>query len=73
MFKTYRTEVPTTELFMGVVIGRVPCRKHGRAEGEPCGTLGPHRVICNDRARKAGFNHKISEKSLRMTRPKKSR
>lgn len=64
---------PTSELFMELVLERGGCTKHNASIGTPCwliemssaGVLG---AICNKRARAAGFDHKISPKSLSMAR-----
>lgn len=64
-------ETPTTDRFVPSVIEREACKRHGAEKGDPCGHLGPNAVICNARAKRAGFNGKISEKSIRMTRQKR--
>ena len=72
MHNNLAPENPTSELFLQSVIDRQGCQKHGVNKGEPCGRMGPYRAICNARAKRAGFNHKISEKSLRLFRKPKS-
>jgi hypothetical protein len=69
--KLVAPEKPTTALFMDTILDRQACPKHKAEKGFPCGWLGPHRVVCNKRARRAGFNHRISEKSLRLNRTPK--
>lgn len=66
-------EEPSTDLFMDTIIARVHCPKHKADSGEPCWSIGIYGQICNRRAKRAGFNHKISEKSLRLTRYSKKR
>lgn len=66
-------EKPTTEVFMDSVIERVPCKRHASEKGSPCWGITTSSglglgAVCNWRAKKAGFNHKISEKSLRLNR-----
>jgi hypothetical protein len=69
--RQFTPEVPTTQLFIPTVIERTPCKRHGADKGQPCGNLGPYHAICNARAKRAGFNAPISEKSLRMNRFKR--
>jgi hypothetical protein len=72
----YFAEAPTTELFMEDVINRETCRRHGTDIGQACWSwhdssgflLG---AVCNNRAKRAGFNHEISDKALHLTRFRK--
>lgn len=71
--KPIAPEVPTTEQFVWTVVDREPCGKHQAHKGTPCWQIIQSDgmgtgAICNKRARKAGFNHRISEKSLRLSR-----
>ncbi len=74
-----KVETPTTELFMEDVIDRQPCKRHDADKGLPCWHLPDSTgfglgAICNWRAKKAGFNNKIDERSLRLNRrPKPSK
>lgn len=74
-----RYEEPTFELFMTTILDRGPCARHQVPAGIPCwhitmSSAGTLAAICNKRARAAGFDHKISPKSLSMARkpPKQS-
>lgn len=69
--RRFTPEKPTTELFIPTVVERIFCKKHGAEKGEPCGRLGPYMAVCNARAKRAGFNAPVSEKSLRMNRHKR--
>lgn len=74
----YTDEKPSTEVYADTVLARENCQKHQAKRGEPCWTLhssaGAHLMtFCNKRARRAGFVHRISEKSLRSNRPEKKR
>lgn len=72
-----KVETPTTELYMKDVIHRQPCKRHDADKGDPCWLLSKEGfqlgAICNWRAKKAGFNHKIDERSLRLNRRKPSK
>lgn len=54
---------PTTVTFIPAVMAASTCKKHGAAEDEPCYVLNERRGVCNARAKRAGFNHEVSEKS----------
>jgi hypothetical protein len=74
MHKKFAPEVPTTDRFMETVTHRVPCKRHQKEAGFPCWHIvsdGRNAMfaVCNWRAKKAGFNGKISGKSLSRTRP----
>jgi hypothetical protein len=73
MYNTFAPEVPTTDLFMTTIVENQACPKHSASKGQACGNLGPYRVICNSRARAAGYNHKINSDSLKMKRSPKKR
>ncbi len=69
-------EKPSTELFLETVVTREPCGKHRAHRGTPCWILEGVsgfllQGVCNKRARKAGFTHRISDKSLRLNRTPK--
>lgn len=63
--RTITAEVPTTELFIEMIVLRVSCEKHGALKAYPCFeipisiTKGAVRLynwgVCDHRARKAGF------------------
>jgi hypothetical protein len=60
---------PTTELFMDRILDRTDCKKHGADVGEPCHVIINKNdkgilAICNTRAKRAGFNARISKSSL---------
>ena len=68
-----KTEEHTSELFIPTVIARQSCVHHKVEMGDPCYKVYPTHGgelhgVCNKRARGAGFNHKISSKSLSMFR-----
>jgi hypothetical protein len=72
----HTTETPTTELYLDAVLERQSCQKHDAEKGSPCWGItessGVGRgAVCNKRAKRAGFNNKVSEKSLRLNRHKK--
>lgn len=77
MHNKFTPEVPTTERYLQTVIDRQPCGKHNADKGEPCFTLPKTRgyttAVCNRRAKRAGFNHRISLKSLSMMRSNKKK
>lgn len=72
-----QTEEHTTDLFIPLVIQRQSCVHHNAEMGEPCYYIWPSNGreptsgVCNKRARGAGFNAKISPKSLSMFRKAK--
>jgi hypothetical protein len=73
----HRHETPSTDLFIRTVIDREGCGRHKAEKGEPCWVISrlrhPHAffAVCNRRAKKAGYNHPISDNSLRTYRNKK--
>lgn len=58
------------DLFIPLVMDREACGKHAVPQGVPCFHVRTQRgvlpAICNGRAKKTGFNAKISESSLRL-------
>lgn len=76
MFTKVASEKPTTELFVQSVVDKVGCNKHDADKGFACWGIETSSglglgAVCNRRAKRAGFNHKISEASLRLHRKKK--
>lgn len=66
----------TSEVYLPVVIERETCGSHNAQKGYPCWTLetsGGSLLlgICNKRAKRAGFNHPVSQKSMRTFQSKK--
>lgn len=69
-------EVPTTDLYLPSVMDRQQCPKHKAPQGVPCFHIprvkgGYFGAVCNKRAKRAGFNAPIQERSLRMNRGKR--
>lgn len=77
MFKNANHDVPTTKLYLDRIINETWCNKHKASIGAPCwgmpelSGLG-RSAVCNSRAKKAGFNNKISEGSLRRGNRRKT-
>lgn len=76
MFNNSNSDLPTTETFLKTIIDREACGKHRAHRGTACWTIIQSdgfgkSAVCNQRAKKAGFRHKINEKSLRLSRPKR--
>lgn len=74
-FSTYRpsrngVEIPTTDLFMPIVLDMVPCDRHRVELNVPCFQVpkkdesGYFPGICNHRAKRAGFDAPIRPQSL---------
>ena len=62
------------ENFVATVMERTSCKRHGVEEGVACWPMYPVQgpplsAICNKRAKRAGFDGKIDDKSLRTNRP----
>lgn len=61
---------PTFDRHIGSIVNSGDCGKHRARPGDPCWLLeGSNGAllfgVCNKRAKKAGYSHPISEKSLR--------
>lgn len=71
MYRAKKEPEITTEVFLETIIDRVACKWHKKPKGEAChilpGMRHPLYGICNWRAKKAGFNAPIQEKSMRRT------
>lgn len=75
MYNKLTPQEPTFERFMQTIISRGGCGRHRVPSGVPCfhipsGVEGSGYLsgVCNWRAKRAGFNNSISEKSLRLNR-----
>ncbi len=69
MYTKNTPERPTTELFISRILDREACDEHKMPIGIPCWHIhttsdGYKPAVCNERAKKAGFDSNISEKSL---------
>lgn len=76
MHNKFADEKPSTELYLSTVVDREACGKHQAKAGVPCWIMESSvgfllQGICNKRAKKAGFNHKVSDKSMRLRPTKK--
>jgi hypothetical protein len=70
MRRNSKKEIHTFDRFMGEIIQTEPCKKHRAEKGDACFHIqsesGTTRIgICNYRAKKAGFNAAVNNKSLR--------
>lgn len=54
---------PTTATFIPDVMSASHCNKHQAAIDEPCYILNDRRGVCNARAKRAGYDHPVSDKS----------
>lgn len=67
----------TSETYVPTIIERENCGSHKAQRGIPCWILVSNdgyflKGVCNKRAKKAGFNHPVSNKSMQSHRgPKK--
>ena len=54
---------PTTATFIPTVMAASTCKKHKAAIDEPCYELMGRFGVCNARAKRAGYDHAISDKA----------
>lgn len=74
MHNKFNKDLPSTETYITTIVERETCGPHKAQRGFPCWVLENSfgyflQGVCNKRAKKAGFNHPVSEKSLRSHRP----
>lgn len=56
-------EAPSTETFIDETMSRSNCKKHKADVDEPCYRIEHLRGVCNARAKRAGYDHTISDSS----------
>ena len=61
----FNKDVPSTATFIPQVMAASHCKKHRAAVDKPCYKILDKQGVCNARAKRAGYNAPISEKSMR--------